>query len=55
MSIPHYVKAAIRILHHLIEGKQIVSYEGIKQSIHGLYDQNHGACHLVSVGVSFKV
>ena len=23
--------AAIRILHHLIEGKQIVSYEGIKQ------------------------
>ena len=31
VSIPQYVTAAIRILHHLIEGKQIVSYEGIKQ------------------------
>ena len=31
VSIPQYVMAAIRILHHLIEGKQIVSYEGIKQ------------------------
>ena len=31
VSIPQYVTAAIRILHHLIEGKQIVSYQGIKQ------------------------
>ena len=31
MSIPQCVTVAIRILHHLIEGKQIVPYEGIKQ------------------------
>ena len=31
MSIPQYVTSAIRTLHHLIDAKQIMSYEGIKQ------------------------
>ena len=31
LSVRQYVTAAIRVLHHLTEGKQIVSYEGIKQ------------------------